>query len=93
MVLKGIFPGNGGPANVRVAAGTWDSGVSSSAGNGGPGTAARLAFPKGIAVGEDDTVYVAEFQGGRIRRLTTSGVMYACAGTGDKVRRRAVGIG
>lgn len=66
-------------------AGTWDSGVSLSSGDGGRANAAALAFPKGIAIGGDDTVYVAEFQGDKIRALAPGGAISACAGTGQKV--------
>lgn len=86
VVLKGIFPRGGEDAQVRLAAGSWDSGVSASSGDGGPAISAELAYPKGIAVGADDSFYVAEFQGGRVRRVSTSGVISTAVGTGSTVR-------
>lgn len=85
VVLKGIFPQGGGDAKVRLVAGSWDSGVSSSTGDGGRAVSASLAFPKGIAVDGNDAVYVAEYNGGKIRRVSPGGVISTSAGTGGKV--------
>ena len=73
VVLKGIFPQRGGDAKVRLVAGSWGSGVSSSSGDGGRAVSATLAFPKGIAVDKNDAVYVAEFNGGKVRKVTPGG--------------------
>lgn len=85
VVLKGIFPQGGGDAKVRLVAGTWDSGVSSSLGDGGRAVSASLAFPKGIAVDGNDAVYVAEYNGGKVRKITPGGAISTSAGTGEKV--------
>ena len=71
---------------MRLVAGSWDSGVSSSSGDDGRAISASLAFPKGIAIDGNDAVYVAEFHGGKIRRLTPGGAISKSAGTGGKVR-------
>lgn len=84
-MLKGIFPTHGGPANVRLAAGQWDSVVYESSGDGGRAHMAVLDFPKGIAIDGEDTIYIVEFQGGRIRKVTSAGTISTCAGTGQKV--------
>ncbi|CAN0326968.1 unnamed protein product [Ectocarpus sp. 6 AP-2014] len=85
VVLKGIFPRQGGAAQVRLVGGKWDSGVSGSSGDGGKALSAVLAYPKGIAVDADDNIYVAEFQGEKIRNISTSGIISTCVGTGSTV--------
>ena len=85
-MLKGIFPRDGGDAQVRLAAGSWDSGVSASSGDGEKAPSAKLAYPKGIAIDADDNVYVAELQGGKVRRVSTDGIISTCVGTGSTVR-------
>lgn len=47
-----------------------------------------MAYPKGIAIDGQDTVYIAEFQGEKIRMMSTDGIISACAGTGSTVRFR-----
>lgn len=84
----GVFPHRGSEAAVHLVAGHWDSGVSGSSGDGGRAKAARLTLPKGIAVGVDNTVYIGEFLGEKIRCLSTRGIISTCAGTGEKVRHR-----
>ncbi|CAM9789975.1 unnamed protein product [Ectocarpus fasciculatus] len=83
VVLKGIFPRQGGKAQVRLVAGKWDSGVSASSGDGGKALSAVLAYPKGITVDANDNIYVAEFQGEKIRNISTSGIISTCVGTGS----------
>ncbi|CAN0562572.1 unnamed protein product, partial [Laminaria digitata] len=72
-------------AKVRLVAGSWDSGVSTSSGDGGRAVSASLAFPKGIAIDGNDAVYVAEFKGGKVRKITPGGEISTSAGTGGKV--------
>lgn len=86
VVLKAIFPKSGDGAQVRLVAGLWNSGVTSSSGDGGKATSAVMAYPKGVAIDADDAVYVAEFQGERIRKVSTSGIISTVAGTGRTVR-------
>lgn len=70
---------------MKIAAGTWDLGVSSSSGDGGEAHNATLAFPKGIAVDESNIFYVTEFQGYKVRAVTTDDKIFTCIGTGEKV--------
>ncbi|PTQ99843.1 NHL repeat-containing protein [Mucilaginibacter yixingensis] len=67
---------------------TADGTVSTYVGNGqtglvnGTGTAARLNFPKGLAIDGDGTLYVADAGNNSIRRITTGGVTTTLAGIG-----------
>lgn len=69
--------------------------ISTIAGPGDPGApkggresaaSAQLIGPYGVAVDRDGTLYIAEFGGHRIRRLTTDGKISTIAGTGSAGR-------
>eukprot|EP00752_Nemacystus_decipiens_P018448 g16538.t2 len=83
VVLKAILPRGGGSPKVRLSAGSWDSGVAVSSGDGGKAILAAMAYPKGIAIDADDVIFVAEFQGGKIRKVSTSGIISTVIGTGS----------
>jgi RHS repeat-associated protein len=61
-------------------------GSAGSSGDGGPGTKALLRNPLSVAVGPDGSVYVAEYDGHRIRRLTPDGTVMTVAGDGTPGR-------
>lgn len=60
------------------------------AGDGGPGTEARLAYPGGVALGPDGSLYIADGGNRRVRRLLPDGTIETVAGNG---RRRFSGDG
>jgi sugar lactone lactonase YvrE len=69
-----------GAGAVTVVAGTGDAGL---AGDGGPARAASFNFPMGVAVGPDQSLYVADTWNDRVRRVDAStGIVTTVVGTG-----------
>jgi sugar lactone lactonase YvrE len=67
---------------IHHAAGTGQKGF---AGNGGPAKAATLSGPKGISVGPDGNVYLADTESHSIRMINVSkGTLELVAGTGER---------
>ena len=58
------------------------SGMTGFSGDGGAATAAKLNHPKGIEIGADGLLYIADSLNHRIRRVDASGVITTVAGTG-----------
>jgi len=65
---------------ITAAAGTGTSGF---AGDGGFATQAKLNDPRGLAVGADGSLYIADTSNNRIRRVTPDGIITTFAGTGQ----------
>lgn len=51
-------------------------------GDNGPATAAKLNGPKGIEVDKDGNLFIADEQNHVVRKVTPSGIITTCAGTG-----------
>ncbi|MCP9944063.1 RICIN domain-containing protein [Streptomyces somaliensis] len=64
---------------ISTVAGTGTPGFS---GDGGPATSAQLSYPREVAVDSAGTVYVADANNHRIRKVTTDGKISTVAGTG-----------
>lgn len=63
---------------ITVIAGTGGEGYS---GDGGLATAAQLAYPKGIHVSMDGSLYIADHGNNRIRKVDETGIITTVAGT------------
>jgi uncharacterized protein (TIGR03437 family) len=64
---------------ITTVAGTGKQGFS---GDAGPATAAALANPRGLAVDAAGNLYIADHDNGRIRKVSTNGVIATVAGGG-----------
>ncbi len=78
------------PTNHRVLSVT-DSGpvsqlgsaeLSGDSGDDGPATAARFTHPRGLALASDGSLYIADPDANRVRKLTPDGKIVAVAGNG-----------
>ncbi len=65
---------------ITTVAGNPDTG---SGGDGGPAVNAGLTFPSGIALGPDGSLYFADINNSRIRRIDPIGIITTVAGTGN----------
>ncbi|MCC6475374.1 MAG: hypothetical protein IT514_16705, partial [Burkholderiales bacterium] len=63
---------------ISTVAGT---GVSGSTGDGGPAAQAQLQVPRGLAMGPDGSLYIAD-QASRVRKVSPGGIISTVAGTG-----------
>jgi len=64
---------------IMTVAGT---GVAGFSGDGGPATQAQLQLPRMVTVAPDGTLYIADGNNHRIRRVTPDGAITTIAGTG-----------
>ncbi|MGW7400150.1 NHL domain-containing protein [Streptomyces cyaneofuscatus] len=64
---------------ISTVAGT---GVAGSGGEGGPATKAQLNRPFGVALDSSGALYIAEYGGNRVRKVTADGKISTVIGTG-----------
>lgn len=64
---------------IETVAGNGERG---GAGDGGPATSAQLLGPRNLALDAAGNLYFSEFDGHRVRRVTSDGMITAFAGTG-----------
>jgi RHS repeat-associated protein len=64
---------------ITTVAGNGTAGFS---GDGGPATEAALSYPYGVAVGPDGSLYIADANNYRIRRVGPDGIITTVAGNG-----------
>ena len=58
------------------------NGIGDSTGDGGPATLASINAPHGIALTADGSLYISEWLGERVRRVSPDGIISTVAGTG-----------
>lgn len=68
----------GTDSNVYNYAGSWKHGVN---GDESPATTVTLGNPMGLTKDKDDNIYIAESDGGRIRKVDANGVITTVAGS------------
>ncbi|EYF00808.1 NHL domain-containing protein [Chondromyces apiculatus] len=60
------------------------TGTGGGAGDGGPAAQAQVHVPRGLALGSDGSLYIAEQGGHRVRRVAADGGISTVAGTGQQ---------
>jgi DNA-binding CsgD family transcriptional regulator/sugar lactone lactonase YvrE len=73
---------------ITTIAGTGEAGY---AGDGRPGSEAKLNFPTGLAVGYGDTLYIADTGNNVVRQVGADGSIHTVAGTGEAGYRGEAG--
>ena len=76
-----------GAGVIHTFAGTTDT--AGNAGDGGPATSALLNTPLRMAVAQDGSVYITDFNNNRIRKVDPSGIITTVAGGGGELRQPA----
>ncbi len=72
----------GADGRITTVAGTGAAGFS---GDGGPGAAATLNYPLGIATDAQGNLYIADSLNNRVRRVTPNGIITTVAGGGNVI--------
>jgi YD repeat-containing protein len=74
--IRKVSPGG----TLSTVAGDGTAGFS---GDDGPASAAQLNSPRGLAIGRDGSLYIADTGNGRVRRISPDGRIHTIAGNGD----------
>jgi sugar lactone lactonase YvrE len=65
---------------ASIFAGNGSKGLS---GDGGPATKASITTPLDLVCDANDNIYIADFDGGRVRKVTPDGIITSITGDGD----------
>jgi sugar lactone lactonase YvrE len=77
--IRKVTPGG----TISTVAGNGPTGLSGNyGGDGGPATSAALSYPHGLSIDAAGNLYIADSVNGRIRKVTTAGLITTVAGTG-----------
>lgn len=79
MILQLCFTAVVQDGAITTAAGNGTEGYS---GDGGPATSAQLNWPRDMAVGADGSLYIADTNNNRIRKVSPEGTISTVMGTG-----------
>jgi len=80
-----LYEGNGKRRSVQTVSNgidTFAGGLSGFLGDGGPVSGARFRWPYGLAVGPDNSVYVADSGNQRVRKIAPDGIVTTFSGNG-----------
>lgn len=70
------------PGDIYTVAGNATNGSTGPSGDGGPATSASLLQASGVAIDSHGNLYISEFQGHRVRKVTPAGIISTIAGNG-----------
>ena len=73
------FNGTNLPPVIITVAGNGTNGFS---GDGGAATNARLGGPRGLVIGSNGVIYIADYGNNRVRKVDTNGIITTVAGNG-----------
>lgn len=68
------------------------NGTVGNAGDGGPALSASLNFPNAITVDDEDSIWIADGENNRVRRVFTSGDINTVTGAGDTLSNSVSGM-
>jgi len=78
-----ILTAAGALAQTRVISPVAGNGTAGFSGDGGPATSAELNDPAAVGIGPAGSLYIADRNNNRVRKIDAGGVITTVAGNGD----------